>query len=173
MAFYEALVSAEVHEGHIKEELKFFEGCVPIEELARRGPETMRYGPMRPVGLIDPRTGKRPYAVVQLRKENIGATLLNLVGFQTRLKWGEQKESSASSRRLRRSSSALASSPQHLSQLPKVLFPTYQARPENLLFAGQITGSRGTWNRGLHLIAGINGARLVKGEEPSRSLSRR
>ena len=68
LAFYEALVSAEVHEGHIKEELKFFEGCVPIEELARRGPETMRYGPMRPVGLTDPRTGKRPYAVVQLQE---------------------------------------------------------------------------------------------------------
>ncbi len=170
MAFYEALVSAEVHEGHIKEELKFFEGCVPIEELARRGPETMRYGPMRPVGLIDPRTGKRPYAVVQLRKENIGATLLNLVGFQTRLKWGEQK-------RVFRLIPALAEAEfvrygvihrNTFLNSPKVLLPTYQAKARaDLFFAGQITGVEGyVESAGSGLIAGINAARLAKGLEP-------
>src|SRR5690606_32749810 len=74
-AFYEALIGAEVHEGHIEEELRFFEGCMPIEELARRGKRTLLFGPMRPVGLVDPRTGKRPFAVVQLRKENAAASL--------------------------------------------------------------------------------------------------
>lgn len=170
MAFYEALVSAEVHEGHIKEELKFFEGCVPIEELARRGPETMRYGPMRPVGLTDPRTGERPYAVVQLRKENIGATLLNLVGFQTRLKWGEQ-------RRVFRLIPALAEAEfvrygvihrNTFLNSPKVLLPTYQSRARSdLFFAGQITGVEGyVESAGAGLIAGINAARLAKGQEP-------
>ncbi len=169
-AFYEALVSAEVHEGHIKEELKFFEGCVPIEELARRGPETMRYGPMRPVGLTDPRTGKRPYAVVQLRRENIGATLLNLVGFQTRLKWGEQKRVFSLIPALREAEFVRFGVIHRNTFLnsPKVLFPTYQARArEDLLFAGQITGVEGyVESAASGLIAGINGARLVKGEEP-------
>lgn len=170
LAFYEALASAEVHQGHIEEELKFFEGCIPIEELARRGPETMRYGPMRPVGLIDPRTGKRPYAVVQLRKENIGATLLNLVGFQTRLKWGEQK-------RVFGLIPALAEAEfvrygvihrNTFLNSPKVLLPTYQSRARSdLFFAGQITGVEGyVESAGAGLIAGINAARLAKGQEP-------
>jgi methylenetetrahydrofolate--tRNA-(uracil-5-)-methyltransferase len=90
-AFYDALMSAERHEGHVFDTLHLFEGCMPIEEMAARGPETLAHGPLKPVGLTDPRTGNRPYAVVQLRQENLDGTLYGLVGFQTRLKWGEQK----------------------------------------------------------------------------------
>ncbi len=169
-AFYAALLTAETHDGHIDEELKFFEGCIPIEELARRGPDTMRYGPLRPVGLEDPRTGKRPYAVVQLRKENIGATLLNLVGFQTRLKWGEQK-------RVLRLIPALHDAEfvrfgvihrNTFLNSPKVLLPTYQSRARaDILFAGQVTGVEGyVESAGAGLIAGLNAARLARGEQP-------
>jgi len=90
-AFWEALVKAERHPLHPFEDPKYFEGCLPIEVIASRGKETLLYGPLKPVGLIDPRTGKEPYAVVQLRKENLEGTLYNLVGFQTNLKWSEQK----------------------------------------------------------------------------------
>src|SRR5690606_23030055 len=92
-AFYHALVTAEKAIPHNPEDEQvcFFEGCLPVEELARRGPDALRYGPMKPVGLIDPRTGRRPWAVVQLRQDNAAGTLYNLVGFQTSLKWGEQK----------------------------------------------------------------------------------
>ncbi len=90
-AFWEALVKAERHPLHSFEDPKYFEGCLPIEVIASRGKETLLYGPLKPVGLIDPRTGKTPYAVVQLRRENAEGTLYNLVGFQTNLKWREQK----------------------------------------------------------------------------------
>lgn len=90
-AFWEALVNAERHPLHSFEDPAYFEGCLPIEVMASRGKETLLYGPLKPVGLIDPRTGKEPYAVVQLRKENLEGTLYNLVGFQTNLKWSEQR----------------------------------------------------------------------------------
>ncbi|OTA41505.1 MAG: methylenetetrahydrofolate--tRNA-(uracil(54)-C(5))-methyltransferase (FADH(2)-oxidizing) TrmFO, partial [Symbiobacterium thermophilum] len=92
-AFYEALVTAEKAMPHNPEDAQvcFFEGCLPVEEIARRGPDALRYGPMKPVGLIDPRTGRRPWAVVQLRQDNAAGTLYNMVGFQTSLKWSEQK----------------------------------------------------------------------------------
>ncbi|MCD6363220.1 MAG: methylenetetrahydrofolate--tRNA-(uracil(54)-C(5))-methyltransferase (FADH(2)-oxidizing) TrmFO [Synergistetes bacterium] len=90
-AFWEALISAERHPLHPFENPKYFEGCLPIEVIASRGKETLLYGPLKPVGLVDPRTGRTPYAVVQLRRENAEGTLYNLVGFQTNLKWGEQK----------------------------------------------------------------------------------
>ncbi len=90
-AFWEALVKAERHPLHSFEDPRYFEGCLPIEVIASRGKETLLYGPLKPVGLVDPRTGKTPYAVVQLRRENAEGTLYNLVGFQTNLKWGEQK----------------------------------------------------------------------------------
>ena len=92
-AFYEALVSAESVELHAfeKKDFRVYEGCMPVEVMAKRGPDTIRFGPLKPVGLRDPRTGHRPWAVVQLRKENNAGTLYNLVGFQTNLKWGEQK----------------------------------------------------------------------------------
>src|SRR5207247_2900153 len=88
--FYDALVQAESVEGHDWEKLNFFEACLPIDEIARRGRDTLRFGPMKPVGLLDPRTGRRPYAVAQLRQENLRADSYNLVGFQNHLKFGEQ-----------------------------------------------------------------------------------
>jgi methylenetetrahydrofolate--tRNA-(uracil-5-)-methyltransferase len=88
--FIEAVRSAESYESHFDEKIPFFEACLPVEELARRGPETLRFGPMKPVGLTDPRTGRWPYAVVQLRQENLRADSYNLVGFQNHLKFGEQ-----------------------------------------------------------------------------------
>jgi len=90
-AFYDALMSAEMVQAHAFEDLNYFEACLPIEELARRGYDTLRFGPMKPVGLVDPRTGKRPYAVVQLRPENLRFSSYNLVGFQNHLKFGEQE----------------------------------------------------------------------------------
>ena len=89
----EALVNAEVAPLKEFEKEKFFEGCMPIEVMASRGPKTMLFGPMKPVGLEDPKTGKRPYAVIQLRQDNAAASLYNIVGFQTHLKWGEQNRS--------------------------------------------------------------------------------
>ncbi|MFS8543234.1 MAG: FADH(2)-oxidizing methylenetetrahydrofolate--tRNA-(uracil(54)-C(5))-methyltransferase TrmFO [Limnochordales bacterium] len=168
--FYEALITAEVHEGHLKEELKFFEGCMPIEDIAARGKDTLRFGPMKPVGLVDPRTGKRPYAVVQLRKENRAGTLFNLVGFQTRMRWGEQK-------RVLRLIPALANAEivrygvMHRNTFinaPRVLLPTYQMRREpRVFFAGQITGVEGyVESAASGLVAGINAARLARGEKP-------
>ena len=91
LAFHQALMEAEKAPMHDFENVKYFESCLPVEELASRGPKTLSFGPLKPVGLTDPKTGRRPYAVVQLRQENKAATLYNLVGFQTRLKWGEQK----------------------------------------------------------------------------------
>lgn len=169
-AFYEALVNAERSQPTIEEDLVFFESCLPVEELAARGPRTLLFGPMRPVGLIDPRTGRRPYAVVQLRKENATASLLNLVGFQTRLKWGEQ-------RRVFRMIPALHSAEivrygvMHRNTFvnsPRVLKPTYQTRVrEDLFLAGQMTGVEGyVESAAAGLIAGINAARLALGEEP-------
>ena len=170
LSFREALVHAERHEGHIDEPLRFFEGCVPIEELASRGVDTLRFGPLRPVGLVDPATGHRPYAVVQLRKENKEGSLLNLVGFQTRLIWGEQ-------RRVFRMIPALAEAEfvrngvMHrytFLYAPRVLRPTYQWRQrDTLFFAGQITGVEGyVESAGSGLIAGLNAALLAKGQKP-------
>ncbi|RIM56414.1 methylenetetrahydrofolate--tRNA-(uracil(54)-C(5))-methyltransferase (FADH(2)-oxidizing) TrmFO, partial [Staphylococcus arlettae] len=90
--FYEAAMEAEVAPGKDFEKEKYFEGCMPFEVMASRGPKTLLFGPMKPVGLEDPKTGKRPYAVVQLRQDDAAGTLYNIVGFQTRLKWGAQKE---------------------------------------------------------------------------------
>lgn len=169
-AFWEALVNAPTADSHIKEELKFFEGCIPIEELAARGKDTMRFGAMRPVGLIDPKTGKRPYAVVQLRKENIGATLLNLVGFQTRLKWGAQREVFSMIPALRDAEFVRFGVIHRNTFLnsPRVLRPTYQSVVrDDLFFAGQITGVEGyVESAGAGLIAGINAARIASGQEP-------
>ena len=89
-AFYDALVHAESATVHDFDKATFFEGCLPIEVMAHRGPDTLRFGPMKPVGLIDPRTGRQPYAVVQLRQDTLAGDHFSLVGFQTQLKWGEQ-----------------------------------------------------------------------------------
>lgn len=168
--FYEALVEAEVSPLKEFEKEIYFEGCMPIEVMARRGEKTILYGPMKPVGLIDPRTGKQPYAVVQLRQDNGAGTLYNLVGFQTHLKWGEQK-------RILRMIPGLEQAEivrygvMHRNTFinsPRALLPTYQFRERaDLFFAGQMTGVEGyVESAAAGLIAGINAARLVLGEAP-------
>lgn len=148
----------------------FFEGCMPIEALARRGHKALAFGPMRPVGLIDPRSGKRPYAVVQLRQDNLIGSLYNIVGFQTNLKWGEQK------RVLRlipglENAEFLRYGMMHRNtyiNAPRLLQPTLQYRGRtDLFFAGQITGVEGYMgNAATGLVAGLNAARLLKGQMP-------
>ena len=175
-AFWEALVSAERVPLAEFESLKLFEGCMPVEELASRGRQTLAFGPMKPVGLTDPRTGNRPYAVVQLRQENVEGTLWGMVGFQTRLKWGEQE-------RVFRMIPGLGNAEfvrfgvMHRNtyiESPKLLAPTLVLRPtehptpntQHLLFAGQITGVEGyVESAAMGIIAGINAARLIKGQE--------
>jgi methylenetetrahydrofolate--tRNA-(uracil-5-)-methyltransferase len=148
----------------------FFEGCLPVEILARRGKDALAYGPMRPVGLRDPRTGRRPHAVVQLRQDNVAGTLYNLVGFQTNLKFSEQKrvfrmipglEQAEFARYGQMHRNTFIFSPAHL-------HPTMQFRGrEDLFFAGQITGVEGyVGNIATGLVAGWNAARLLNGQEP-------
>lgn len=169
-AFYHALVTAEVTPLKDFEKEIYFEGCMPIEVMAGRGKKTILYGPMKPVGLIDPRTGDRPFAVVQLRQDNQEGTLFNLVGFQTHLKWGEQK-------RIIRMIPGLEEADivrygvMHRNTFinsPRVLRPTYQFhKRDDLFFAGQMTGVEGyVESAAAGLIAGINAARLALGKEP-------
>jgi methylenetetrahydrofolate--tRNA-(uracil-5-)-methyltransferase len=176
--FVEALLSAErielrAFEEAIKSGVKaghFFEGCLPIEIIAERGLDSLAFGPMRPVGLRDPRTGKRPYAVVQLRQDNLAGSLYNLVGFQTNLKYPEQK------RVLRlipglENADYLRYGQMHRNTFiasPKLLRPTLQhLQYDDLLFAGQITGVEGYMgNIATGLLAGINAARLSLQEAP-------
>ncbi len=150
---------------------RFFEGCLPIEVLAGRGDKALAFGPMRPVGLRDPRTGRRPHAVVQLRQDNLAGTLYNLVGFQTNIKWPEQ-------RRILRMIPGLEQAEfVRLGQMhrntfvnsPLLLAPSLQLRTRpNLFFAGQIIGSEGyVGSAAGGLLAGINAARLAAGEEPA------
>ena len=146
LTFYQALVSAEVAEGHDFEKMTVFEGCMPIEVMAKRGIKTMLFGPLKPVGLEDPQTGKEPYAVVQLRQDNAAASLYNMVGFQTHLKWGEQN-------RVFRLIPGLENvqiiryGVMHRNTFmksPVVLEPTYASkRRPDLFFAGQMTGVEG------------------------------
>lgn len=168
--FVDALLNAETIQlkDFEREELRFFEACLPIEQLAARGRDALAYGPMRPVGLRDPRTGKRPYAVVQLRRDNLIGSLYNLVGFQTNLKWGQQEA-------VLRLIPGLANAEfMRMGQMhrntfinsPTLLEPTMQFKGrDNLFFAGQITGVEGYMgNVATGLVAGINLARFVKGE---------
>ncbi len=146
----------------------FFEGCLPVEELARRGRLALAFGPMKPVGLLDPRTGRRPFAVVQLRRENDAGTMYNMVGFQTRLRRPEQERvfrlipGLAQARFLRYGSIHRNS---YLDS-PRVLLPTLQTRRyPDLLIAGQLTGVEGyVESIGAGLVAGVNAARLTRGE---------
>jgi len=169
-AFHEALVNAEVAELKSFEKEKYFEGCMPIEVMAQRGFKTILFGPMKPVGLEDPKTGKRPYAVIQLRQDNAAASLYNIVGFQTHLKWGEQK-------RVFRMIPGLENAEfvrygvMHRNSFmnsPELLKPTYQStKREDLFFAGQMTGVEGyVESAASGLLAGINAARLAKELEP-------
>lgn len=171
-AFYEALTTAETIalKQFEREDPHFFEGCMPVEVLARRGREALAFGPMRPVGLVDPRTGKRPYAVVQLRQDNLLGTLYNLVGFQTNLKWGEQQRVLRLIPGLERAEFARYGMMHRNTYInaPAMLQPTLQYRRRaDLFFAGQITGVEGyVGNAGTGLLAGINAARYLSGKHP-------
>lgn len=168
--FYEALINAETVPLKEFEKEIFFEGCMPIEVMANRGKKTMLFGPMKPVGLEDPKTGKRPFAVVQLRQDDAAGTLYNIVGFQTHLKWGPQKDVIRLIPGLE-NAEIVRYGVMHRNTFinsPKVLDATYQFRNrKDLFFAGQMTGVEGyVESAASGLIAGINAARLVEGKEP-------
>lgn len=167
--FYQELISAEVHPLKEFEQEIYFEGCMPIEVMARRGKQTLLFGPLKPVGLIDPRTQKQPYAVVQLRKDNQEGTLFNMVGFQTHLKWGEQKRVFSLIPGLEEAE-FVRYGVMHRNTFvnsPKVLKETGQLkRHPNVFLAGQITGVEGyVESAAAGLIAGLNAGRLAKGKE--------
>jgi methylenetetrahydrofolate--tRNA-(uracil-5-)-methyltransferase len=177
-AFVEALLRAErielrSFEETIKSGVKagqFFEGCLPVEIIAERGLDSLAFGPMRPVGLRDPRTGKRPYAVVQLRQDNLAGSLYNMVGFQTNLKFPEQKRVFRMIPGLE-NAEFLRYGQMHRNTFiasPRLLRPTLQFRGRgDLFFAGQITGVEGYMgNIATGLLAGVNAARLLQGEQP-------
>lgn len=167
--FYNILINAPRIEQHEFEKgAKFFESCLPIEVLASRGIDTLRFGPMKPVGLIDKRTGEKNYAVVQLRQDNSAKTLYNLVGFQTNLKWGAQKELLQSIPGLEQVN-IVRYGVMHRNTFinsPSLLNPTLQTRSRSdLFFAGQITGTEGyTESIASGLLAGINMAKLLNNE---------
>lgn len=166
--FYEELIKAEKVE--LKDfEKKLFESCLPIEEIAARGPKTLLFGPLKPIGLIDPRTGKTPYAVVQLRQDNIAATLYSLVGFQTRLKWGEQKRVFSLIPCLHRAEFVRYGVMHRNTYInsPAILLETLQTRKrEDLFFAGQIVGVEGYMeSAAMGIMAGIFASKLIRGEE--------
>lgn len=168
--FYDALVAARSVEGHNWEKLNYFEGCLPIEEIARRGRDTLRFGPMKPVGLTDPRNGQRPYAVVQLRRENQRADSYNLVGFQNHLKYDEQ------ARVLRlipglENARFLRYGQIHRNtyvNAPSLLRETLQMRSHpQVFFAGQIAGVEGyVESIAMGLLAGIHACALSAGSDP-------
>ena len=170
--FYNALVSAETAalRDFEQEDAQFFEGCMPVEVLAKRGEDALRFGPMRPVGLTDPRTGKRPYAVVQLRQDNIAGSLFNLVGFQTNMRWGVQGDVLRMIPGLE-SAEFVRMGTMHRNTYinsPQLLHATMQTRlRSDLFFAGQIVGVEGyVGNAGTGLIAGMNAARMLNGQHP-------
>lgn len=171
-AFYNALTEAE--RAPLKEfdkrNFKVYEGCMPIEALAGRGEDTMRFGPLKPVGLIDRRTGKRPYAVVQLRKENKAGTMYNLVGFQTNLKFGEQKRVFSMIPGLENAEFVRYGVMHRNSFIdsPKLLCSDYSLKSDSdIFFAGQITGVEGYIESAASgIMAGINVVRRIKGKAP-------
>ena len=170
-ALHAALVNAELADVHDFDDARFFEGCLPVEVLARRGLDTLRFGPLKPVGLTDPVTGRRPHAVVQLRQDNLAAEHYSLVGFQTQLKWGEQ-------RRVLRMIPGLEQGEfvrygmihrNTYINAPTVLRETWQTRSDPyLLIAGQISGVEGyVESAASGLLAGINAAALAQGQAAS------
>jgi methylenetetrahydrofolate--tRNA-(uracil-5-)-methyltransferase len=169
-AFHSAILSAEKASVHDFDNTKFFEGCLPIEVMAHRGVDTLRFGPMKPAGLCDPRTGRRPYAVVQLRQDNLAGDHYSLVGFQTQIKWSEQ------TRVLRMIPGLEHAEFVRLGMIhrntyingPTVLTETWQTRTRaDLFFAGQVSGVEGyVESAASGLLAGRNAARLVQGLEP-------
>lgn len=170
--FYTELINAESAElkDFDKESFKVYEGCMPVEVLAKRGEDTMRFGPLKPVGLTDKRTGKRPYAVVQLRKENREGTMYNLVGFQTNLKFGEQKRVFSMIPGLE-NAEFVRFGVMHRNffiDSPKLLKPTFEMKNrEGLFFAGQMTGVEGYIESAMSgIIAGINMYCRIAGKNP-------
>jgi len=169
--FYNILINAPRIEQHeIDKKSKFFESCLPVEVLASRGVDTLRFGPLKPVGLVDKRTGIENYAVVQLRQDNSAKTLFNLVGFQTNLKWSAQKELLQAIPGLE-NAKIVRYGVMHRNTFinsPQVLNPTLEARErKGLFFAGQLTGTEGyTESIATGMLAGINMAKRVMGEEP-------
>ncbi|HEY8500188.1 MAG TPA: methylenetetrahydrofolate--tRNA-(uracil(54)-C(5))-methyltransferase (FADH(2)-oxidizing) TrmFO [Clostridia bacterium] len=158
--FYNALISAETAEVKDFDKRLIFEGCMPVEVMAARGMDTLRFGPVKPVGIINPHTGTKPYAVVQLRQDNLEGTLYNMVGFQTRLKWSEQKRVFSMIPGLE-NAEFVRFGVMHRNTFinsPAVLMPTYRMRKyENIYFAGQITGVEGyVESTASGLSAGIN-----------------
>jgi len=169
-AFYAALTGAECATVHDFEKERFFEGCLPVEVIASRGPDTLRFGPMKPVGLVDPRTGRRPFAVVQLRQDNLAATHYSMVGFQTQLKWGEQK-------RVFRLIPGLEGAEfvrygmihrNTYVNAPASLEPTFETRRrKGLFFAGQMSGVEGyVESAASGLLAGLGAGLRTRGREP-------
>src|SRR3989441_1236505 len=172
-AFVAALIAGEQYvPGHEFDAVPYFEGCLPVEEMAQRGPETLRFGPMKPIGLVDPRAGARgqPYAVVQLRQEDRAAQMWNLVGFQTRLKTGAQQRIFRTIPGLEQAEFLRFGSIHRNSYLnaPAALTPHLSAKDDpQLLFAGQLTGVEGyTESAATGMLAGINLARLLAGDAP-------
>jgi len=167
-AFYAALTTAESATVHDFEKETFFEGCLPIEVMAHRGTDTLRFGPMKPVGLVDPRTGRTPYAVVQLRQDNIAGDHYSLVGFQTQLKWGEQARVLKMIPGLERAEFVRFGIVHRNTYIngPTVLRPTWQVKSrDDLFFAGQISGVEGyVESAASGLIAGLNAAAVARGE---------
>ncbi len=170
-AFVEALATAELSPIKDFEEDMYFEGCLPAEIIASRGPETLRFGPMKPVGLPDPRTGEEPFAVVQLRQDDAEGRLFNMVGFQTRLKWGEQKRVLRTIPGMENADFARMGVMHRNTYLPsnRMLQATMRIRvgDEPLFFAGQLTGVEGyVESTAMGHIAGTNAARIARGEKP-------
>jgi methylenetetrahydrofolate--tRNA-(uracil-5-)-methyltransferase len=165
--FLEAISVADQHQGHEFDEVPYFEGCLPVEEMARRGRETLRFGPMKPVGLPDPRTGREPWAVVQLRREDKAGQMWNLVGFQTRLRIPEQQRVFRMIPGLEAAEFLRFGSIHRNAYLnsPASLGPALTAKDDDcLFFAGQLTGVEGyTESLGTGLLAGINLARRLEG----------
>ncbi len=170
-AFYRALTTAESATVHDFDKERFFEGCLPIEVMAHRGPDTLRFGPMKPVGLTDPRTGREPYAAVQLRQDNLAGDHFSLVGFQTQIKWGDQARVLRMIPGLEQAEFVRFGMVHRNTYVngPTVLAETWQVRSRpTLFFAGQMSGVEGyVESAASGLLAGINAAALAKGEPVS------
>jgi len=170
-AFYDALVASESATVHDFDTATFFEGCLPIEVMAHRGRDTLRFGPMKPVGLTDPKTGRYPYAVVQLRQDTLAGDHFSLVGFQTQIKWGDQARVLRMIPGLEQAEFVRFGMVHRNTYIcgPKVLRPTWQTRfRDDLFFAGQVSGVEGyVESAASGLLAGRNAAALVRGQAPS------
>jgi methylenetetrahydrofolate--tRNA-(uracil-5-)-methyltransferase len=169
-AFYDALTTAECAELHAFEHEFFFEGCLPVEVIASRGYDTLRFGPMKPVGLADPKTGRRPFAVVQLRQDNLAASHFSVVGFQTQLKWGEQRRVFQMIPGLEKAEFVRFGMIHRNTYVnaPTTLEPTFETRRRSGLFlAGQMSGVEGyVESAASGLVAGLGAAFRARGEEP-------